>query len=129
MKAGEVELRENPEATDWGCCVGEESGELLARDERSEAEEMETNCCMAKSEKKGEEWHEEAGLLTSLSVKRPGQNSRSSSSSKDRMASNFERKAESAAVSLSSFMLRTPRNCLWGFCETERRAARRLRPP
>jgi hypothetical protein len=43
MKAGEVELREKPGATVWGCWVGEDSGELLAREERSEALEMETN--------------------------------------------------------------------------------------
>jgi hypothetical protein len=39
------------------------------------------------------------------------------------------RKAERAADSLSSFMLRTPRNCLCEFCETERRGALRFRPP
>jgi hypothetical protein len=44
MKAGDVELREKPGATVLGCCVGEESGELLANEERSDALEMETNC-------------------------------------------------------------------------------------
>ncbi len=50
MKAGEDELRENPGATVWGCCVGEDSGELLASDERSEALEMETSCSGDQSE-------------------------------------------------------------------------------
>ena len=36
MKAGEVELREKPGATMVGCCVGEDSGELLASEDRSE---------------------------------------------------------------------------------------------
>jgi len=89
MKAGDVELREKPGATVLGCCVGEESGELLANEERSDALEMETK---------------------SVSVNRPGQNSMSSSRSKDRLVSNLVRKAEREAVSLSSFMLRTPRN-------------------
>jgi hypothetical protein len=44
MNGGEVELSENPGATVWGCCVGDESGELLASDERSEELEIETNC-------------------------------------------------------------------------------------
>lgn len=44
MKAGEEELSENPGATVWGCCVGEDSGELLARDERSEELWMEFIC-------------------------------------------------------------------------------------
>lgn len=44
MNGGEVELSEKPGATVWGCCVGEESGELLASDERSEELEIETNC-------------------------------------------------------------------------------------
>jgi len=42
MKGGEEELREKPGATVWGCCVGEDSGELLAREERSDALEMDT---------------------------------------------------------------------------------------
>jgi predicted metal-binding protein len=89
MKAGDVELREKPGATVLGCCVGEESGELLANEERSDALEMETK---------------------SVSVNRPGQNSMSSSRSKDRLVSNLVRKAVREVVSLSSFMLRTPRN-------------------
>lgn len=36
MKAGEEELREKAEATCWGCCVGDELGELLDMDERSD---------------------------------------------------------------------------------------------
>lgn len=107
-KAGDEELRENAGATVWGCCVGDDSGELLASEERSEALEIETK---------------------SLSVNRPGQNSMSSSRSNERPASNFVRKAVRDAVSLSSFMLRTPRNCLCEFWETESLAARRLRPP
>lgn len=89
MKAGDVELREKPGATVLGCCVGEESGELLANEERSDALEIETK---------------------SVSVNKPGQNSMSSSRSKDRLVSNLVRKAVREAVSLSSFMLRTPRN-------------------
>lgn len=42
-KAGE-ELREKLGATVWGCWVGEDSGELLASDERSDALEMDTSC-------------------------------------------------------------------------------------
>lgn len=44
MKAADVEFREKPGATVCGCCVGEDSGELLASDDRSEALEMETSC-------------------------------------------------------------------------------------
>lgn len=44
MKAAELEFKEKPGATVWGCCVGEDSGELLASDERSEALEMDTSC-------------------------------------------------------------------------------------
>jgi hypothetical protein len=44
MKAGDVELREKPGATVLGCCVGEESGELLASEERSDALEIDTYC-------------------------------------------------------------------------------------
>lgn len=43
MKAADVEFKEKPGATVCGCCVGEDSGELLASDERSEALEMETS--------------------------------------------------------------------------------------
>jgi hypothetical protein len=94
MKAGDVELREKPGATVLGCCVGEESGELLASEERSDALEMETK---------------------SVSVNRPGQNSMSSSRSKDRLVSNLVRKDEMAATSGSfMFMLRGPdRNWRW----------------
>lgn len=42
MKGGEEVLREKPGATLWGCCVGEDWGELLAMEERSDALEMET---------------------------------------------------------------------------------------
>jgi hypothetical protein len=41
MKGGDEELREKTGATVWGCCVGDDSGELLARDDRSD-EAMET---------------------------------------------------------------------------------------
>lgn len=37
MKGGEDELSEKAGATEVGCCVGEDSGEELANDERSEA--------------------------------------------------------------------------------------------
>jgi hypothetical protein len=36
MKAGDVELREKGGATVVGCCVGEDSGDRLAKDDRSE---------------------------------------------------------------------------------------------
>jgi hypothetical protein len=51
----------------------------------------------------------------SLSVSKAGQNSMSSSRSNDLPASNFCRKVEIEAVSVSSFMLRTPLNCFWEF--------------
>lgn len=110
--------------------MGDASGELLASEERSEAE-METNCWRGESEglREGDEATDLGGLLTSLSVSRPGQNSRSSSRSKDRPASKRVRKADRAADSLSSFMLRTPRNWRCEFCETVRRGVLRLRPP
>jgi hypothetical protein len=53
----------------------------------------------------------------------------SSSKSNDWAASNFNRNAESAVDSLSSFMLRTPRNCFCGFCDTDSLGALRFRPP
>jgi hypothetical protein len=109
MKAGVDELREKVDTTCWGCCVGEELGELLDSDDRSEeALLMETK---------------------SLSVNSLGQNSMSSSRSKDRLLSNCVRNVDTAGDSLSSFILRTPRNCLWEFCETESLGALRLRPP
>lgn len=108
MKGGDVELREKAGATVWGCCVGDDSGELPARDERSD----------------DALWIDD----TSLSVSRLGQNSMSSSRSKDRTSSNFDRKAATDAVSLRSFMLRTPRNCLCECCETESLGALRFRP-
>lgn len=43
MKAGDAELRLK-EATCWGCCVGDDSGELLASEERSEELWMEFIC-------------------------------------------------------------------------------------
>lgn len=107
MNGGEEELSEKPGGTVWGCCVGDDWGELLARDERSDALEME---------------------LISLSVRRLGQNSISSSRSKERTASNFMRKFARELDSPSSFILRTPRNCLCEFWETDSRGARRLRP-
>lgn len=42
MKEGEAELSEKPGVMDCGCCVGEDSGELLASEDRSD-EEMETS--------------------------------------------------------------------------------------
>jgi hypothetical protein len=39
MKAGDVELREKAGATDVGCCVGEDSGDMLASDDRSDEHE------------------------------------------------------------------------------------------
>jgi hypothetical protein len=104
---GDDELREKLGATVCGCWVGEDCGELLANEERSEALDIETK---------------------SVSVNRPGQNSMSSSRSKERLVSNLVRKAERAAVSLSSFMPRR-RSCLWEFWETVMRGALRLRPP
>ena len=113
MKAGDEELREKPGAMDWGCCVGEDSGELLASDERSEALEMETSCSVDQSEAllpEGERGTAKLSLLTSVSVNRLGQNSRSSSRSKERPASNLMRNADRAADSLTSLMLRALRN-------------------
>jgi len=100
----EVEEREKVELEtstwrDWGL----DSGDPLANEERSdEAELMD---------------------IWSSSVRRFGQNSRSSSRSKDRCASKRVRKEVSTAAS-SSFL--TLRNCLWEFCDT--RGARRPRP-
>lgn len=104
-----------------GSCVGDEFGELLARDERSEDEEcIETNCevyqylILKSSSMHQVDMMMTMGLLrlTSFSVKRAGQNSMSSSRSKDLPASNFCRKVVTVAVSVSSFMLLTPLNCL-----------------
>lgn len=93
--------------------MGDDSGEPLARDERSEALEMETNYGRrVRWVATGERAVSSGGILTSVSVRRLGQNSMSSSRSKERPASNFVRKVEREAVSVSSFMLRTPRNCL-----------------
>jgi hypothetical protein len=108
MKAGEVELSENGGATVVGCCVGDDSGDKLARDDRSD----------------------EAIEIMSLSVNKLGQNSISSSRSNDRVASNFIRYAETwVEVSGRSFILRTPRNCFCGFCVTDSLAVLRFRPP
>ena len=65
---------------------------------------------------------------TSSSVSRPGQNSKSSSRSNDRPASNLARNAVTAGASASSLMLFTPRNCLWECCVASL-GARRDRPP
>jgi hypothetical protein len=43
MKAGEVELREKGGATVVGCCVGDDSGDKLASDDRSD-EAIDTFC-------------------------------------------------------------------------------------
>jgi len=109
MKAGEDEWSEKPDATWEGCWVGELCGELLASDDRSE----------------DELWMD----TRSLSVKSAGQNSMSSSRSKDRTASNLMRKDARFAVSVSSFMLLTPRNCFCGFWATDSLGALRFRPP
>jgi hypothetical protein len=108
-KAGDEELREK-EATCCGCWVGEELGELLDSEDRSEdALLMDTR---------------------SVSVNSLGQNSISSSRSNDLLASNWERKLDTEGVSVSSRMLLTPRKWRCEFCETERRGAPlRLRPP
>jgi hypothetical protein len=90
----DAELRENDAVTCCACCVGDDSGDPLDSDERSDAECID---CM------------------SLSVSKAGQNSMSSSRSNDLPASNFCRKVEIEAVSVSSFMLRTPLNCFWEF--------------
>lgn len=108
-KAGEVELREKVEATCCGCCVGEALGELLDSDDRSDDPLLMDTI--------------------SLSVSSLGQNSMSSSRSNERLASNCDRKADTETDSLNSFMLLTPRNCLWEFWETDSLGARRFRPP
>lgn len=109
MNGGDEELSEKPDATCCGCCVGEWAGELLAKEDRSE----------------DELWME----TRSLSVNKPGQNSMSSSRSKDRHDSNLLRKLLTATVSESSFMLRTPLNCFWEFCDTDNLGALRVRGP
>jgi hypothetical protein len=69
------------------------------------------------------------GELTSLSDIRFGQNSLSSSASKDLASSKYLRYSSLALVSVNSRMLLTPRNCLWAFCEAAlSRGARRERP-
>lgn len=108
IKGGDDEFSEKASATCTGC-DGECSGEPLDTDDRSEdALWIETR---------------------SVSVNKPGQNSMSSSRSKDRPASNFIRKAVSCTVSASSLTLRAWRKCLEGFCDMESRGALRLRPP
>lgn len=93
MNDGDVELSENDVATDVGCWVGELCGELLAKDERSDPLFIDTR---------------------SLSVKRPGQNSKSSSRSNDRVASNFMRKLLRGKEISISFL--PERNLCWRFC-------------
>ena len=66
--------------------------------------------------------------LTSSSVNRPGQNSKSSSRSNDLPASKRAREADTTGASVSSFMLRTPRNCRCEFCDEDKRGALRDRP-
>ena len=102
-------MREKGGAIVVGCCVGDPWGESLAKDDRSDEE-----LCID---------------TRSLSVNRFGQNSMSSSKSKERTASNFVRKLDTDTDSVSSFILLTPRNCLWLFCETESLGARRFLPP
>jgi hypothetical protein len=53
----------------------------------------------------------------------------SSSRSNDRTASNRMRKFARFAVSVSSFILLTPRNCFCEFCATDSFGALRFRPP
>lgn len=128
-KGGEDELSEKAGATLWGCWVGDESGEVLASEDRSEALWMDTSwddSGLVGLEDR-DEFTDPAGL-TSLSVSRLGQNSRSSSRSKDLVASKRVRKVSSAVVSGISFMLRAARNCLLAFCETDSLGALRLRP-
>lgn len=102
MYGFELELRENVSGATWWDC-GECSGEPLDSDDRSD----------------DEEWME----TMSVSVRRVGQNSRSSSRSKERPASYRCRKLVTATAS-SSF--RTLLNCLCEFCD--RRGALRPRP-
>jgi len=75
------------------------------------------------------DWHNGCDILTSASDNSIGQNSRSSSRSNDLPASNFCRKFVTWGCSAISFILLTPRNCLWLFWEVDRRGARRERPP
>lgn len=90
------------ETSTWRDC-GLDSGEPLDSEERSEPDELMD--------------------MWSSSVRRFGQNSMSSSRSKDRWASKRTRNVVKAAAS-SSF--RTLRNCLCEFCDTL--GARRPRP-
>lgn len=99
----EFELRENPEsgATWWDC--GLDSGDPLDSDDRSD----------------DDEWIE----TMSLSVRRLGQNSKSSSRSKERPASKRCRKFVTTIASSSFLALRY---CLCEFCD--KRGALRPRP-
>ncbi|KAL8765622.1 MAG: hypothetical protein Q9209_007354 [Squamulea sp. 1 TL-2023] len=111
------------------CCRGDECGEPLDSEPSEEDEWMDCSyvtffvsaCWNFEENSKmfGMQW----GRLTSSSVNNPGQNSRSSSRSKDLPASKRARKAEIGGLPVNSFMLRTPRNCLWVLWEADKRGA------
>jgi len=67
--------------------------------------------------------------LTSSSVNKPGQNSRSSSKSNDLPASNRAREAEVGGFGFNVVMLRPPRNSLCEFWDADSRGALLDRPP
>jgi hypothetical protein len=73
---------------------------------------------------------DEQGRLTSISVNSLGQNSISSSRSKDRLASNCDRKAVMVGDSTDNSRIDLmPRNCFCEFCDTDTRGALLFRPP
>lgn len=133
--------------------MGEELGEPLASEERSEdallidtswTENDPSQHLSEHGNRHGLQHHDfyawvhgehvrdsgERGGLTSLSVKSLGQNSMSSSRSKDRLASNCDRKAVTEGDSTdSSLMLFIPRNCFCAFWDTDTRGALLFRPP
>lgn len=133
--------------------MGEELGEPLDNDERSEEallidtswtekdpsqhlnEDGSQRCLQhhdSNAQAHGEHVRDsgERGGLTSVSVKSLGQNSMSSSRSKDRLASNCDRKALTVGDSTdSSLMLFMPRNCFGAFCDTDTLGALLFRPP
>lgn len=100
-----------------GCicdCKGDESGEPLDKEERSEDPEA-TDCRFSKSVRDGVE--DKSSPPTSSNVRRFGQNSRSSSRSNDRPASNLARYAVMLGASTITISLTIlgARNWRWEF--------------
>jgi len=137
----EAEEREKLGVTVWEGWVwgwrGEDWGEPLEREPSDEEELIEDNCEVRRLSvvivwvpmQPDGDGGECCRLLTSSSVNNPGQNSRSSSRSNDLPASKRAREADTTGLSVNSFMLLNPLNCLWEFWEADRRGALRDRPP